>query len=33
MERFGFSADLIAKIKVLYSNTESVLKFNGGLCA
>ena len=33
MERFGFSAGLIAKIKVLYRDTESVLKFNGGLCA
>uniref|UniRef100_A0A8P4KAC5 Reverse transcriptase domain-containing protein n=1 Tax=Dicentrarchus labrax TaxID=13489 RepID=A0A8P4KAC5_DICLA len=33
MERFGFSAGLIAKIKVLYSDIESVLKFNGGLCA
>ena len=33
MERFGFSAGLIAKIKVLYSDIESVLKFNGSLCA
>ncbi|KAJ3600178.1 hypothetical protein NHX12_034128, partial [Muraenolepis orangiensis] len=33
MEKFGFSADFIAKIKVLYNNIESVLKFNGGLCA
>uniref|UniRef100_A0A8C5D1K3 Reverse transcriptase domain-containing protein n=1 Tax=Gouania willdenowi TaxID=441366 RepID=A0A8C5D1K3_GOUWI len=33
MERFGFSAGFIAKVKVLYSEVESVLKFNGGLCA
>ncbi|KAJ3593808.1 hypothetical protein NHX12_006142 [Muraenolepis orangiensis] len=33
MEKFGFSAGFIAKIKVLYNNIESVLKFNGGLCA
>uniref|UniRef100_A0A3Q3EUV6 Reverse transcriptase domain-containing protein n=1 Tax=Labrus bergylta TaxID=56723 RepID=A0A3Q3EUV6_9LABR len=33
MEKFGFSAGFIAKIKVLYSGVESVLKFNGGLCA
>ncbi|KAJ3609390.1 hypothetical protein NHX12_023913 [Muraenolepis orangiensis] len=33
MESFGFSAGLIAKIKVLYQDIESVLKFNGGLCA
>ncbi|KAJ3603143.1 hypothetical protein NHX12_030886 [Muraenolepis orangiensis] len=31
--KFGFSAGFIAKIKVLYNNIESVLKFNGGLCA
>ncbi|KAJ3583876.1 hypothetical protein NHX12_015373, partial [Muraenolepis orangiensis] len=29
MEKFGFSAGFIAKIKVLYNNIESVLKFNG----
>ncbi|KAJ3595924.1 hypothetical protein NHX12_002336 [Muraenolepis orangiensis] len=33
MEKFGFSAGFIAKIMVLYNNIESVLKFNGGLCA
>ena len=33
MEKFGFSAGFIAKIKVLYSDVESVLKFNSGLCA
>ena len=33
MEKFGFSAGFIAKIKVLYSEIESVLKLNGGLCA
>ena len=33
MEKFGFIAGFIAKIKVLYSEAESVLKFNGGLCA
>ena len=32
MGRFGFSAGLIAKIKVLYSDIESVLNFSGGLC-
>ena len=33
MERFWFSAGFIAKIKVLYSEVESVLKVNGSLCA
>lgn len=33
MERFGFSAGLIAKMKVLYHEVESVLKLNGVLCA
>ena len=33
MDRFGFSAGFIAKIKVLYSEIESVLKLNGSLCA
>ncbi|KAJ3615107.1 hypothetical protein NHX12_018675 [Muraenolepis orangiensis] len=33
MGKFGFSAGFIAKIMVLYNNIESVLKFNGGLCA
>ncbi|KAJ3607627.1 hypothetical protein NHX12_024678, partial [Muraenolepis orangiensis] len=33
MEKYGFSAGFIAKIKVLYNKIESVLKFNGGLCA
>ncbi|KAJ3602352.1 hypothetical protein NHX12_030110 [Muraenolepis orangiensis] len=33
MGKFGFSTGFIAKIKVLYNNIESVLKFNGGLCA
>ena len=33
METFGFNAGFIAKIKVLYSGVESVLKFNGSLCA
>ena len=33
MEKFGFSAGFIAKIKVLYSEVESVLKVNGSLCA
>ncbi|KAJ4923075.1 hypothetical protein JOQ06_027811 [Pogonophryne albipinna] len=33
MEKFWFSAGFIAKIKVLYNKIESVLKFNGGLCA
>ncbi|KAJ3599439.1 hypothetical protein NHX12_033402 [Muraenolepis orangiensis] len=31
MEKFGFSAGFIAKIKVLYNNIESVLKFNARL--
>ncbi len=33
IEKFGFSAGFIAKIKVLYSEVKSVLKFNGSLCA
>ena len=33
MGKFGFSAGFIAKIKVLYSDVESVLKFNGSLSA
>ncbi|KAJ4946628.1 hypothetical protein JOQ06_024291, partial [Pogonophryne albipinna] len=33
MEKIGFSAGFIAKIKVLDNKIESVLKFNGGLCA
>ncbi|KAJ3608984.1 hypothetical protein NHX12_023512 [Muraenolepis orangiensis] len=33
MGKFGFSAGFIAKIMVLYNNIESVLKFNGSLCA
>ena len=33
MEKFGFSAGFIAKIKVLYSEVESVLKVNGNLFA
>ena len=31
--KFGFSAGFIAKITVLYSEVESVLKVNGSLCA
>ncbi|KAJ3584243.1 hypothetical protein NHX12_014739, partial [Muraenolepis orangiensis] len=31
MEKFGFSAGFIAKIKVLYNKIESVLKFNARL--
>ena len=33
LEAFGFSSGLIAKIQVLYSDIESVLKINGSLCA
>ena len=33
LESFGFSPGLIAMIKVLYQNIESVLKINGGLSA
>lgn len=33
VERFGFSTSFIARIKVLYSNIESVLKVNDSLCA
>lgn len=33
MEEFGFSTGLIAKIRVLYIDIESMLKFNGSLCA
>ena len=32
LQRYGLSPGLIAKIKVLYKNIESVLKINGGLC-
>ena len=32
LQRFGLSPGLIAKIKVLYKDIESVLKINGGLC-
>lgn len=31
MEKFGFSSGFIAKIRVLYNDTESILKFNGSL--
>ncbi|KAI4894386.1 hypothetical protein NFI96_009001, partial [Prochilodus magdalenae] len=33
LENLGFSSCFIAMIKVLYSDIESVLKVNGGLCA
>ena len=33
LENFGFNPGFIAMIKVLYSDIESVLKVNGGLCA
>lgn len=33
MEKFGFSTGFIAKIQVLYSDIENLLKFNGSLCA
>uniref|UniRef100_A0A3Q2ZXK0 Reverse transcriptase domain-containing protein n=1 Tax=Kryptolebias marmoratus TaxID=37003 RepID=A0A3Q2ZXK0_KRYMA len=33
MGGFGFSEGLIAKIQVLYSGVESLLKINGSLCA
>uniref|UniRef100_A0A674MKT3 Reverse transcriptase domain-containing protein n=1 Tax=Takifugu rubripes TaxID=31033 RepID=A0A674MKT3_TAKRU len=33
MERFGFSPGFIAMIRVLYCDIESMLKFNGSLCA
>ncbi len=33
LQAFGFSSGLIAKIQVLYSDIESVLKINGGLSA
>uniref|UniRef100_A0A3Q3B436 Reverse transcriptase domain-containing protein n=1 Tax=Kryptolebias marmoratus TaxID=37003 RepID=A0A3Q3B436_KRYMA len=33
MRGFGFSEGLIAKMQVLYSGAESLLKINGGLCA
>ena len=32
LKRYGLSPGLIAKIKVLYENIESVLKINGDLC-
>lgn len=33
LEAFGFCQDFVAYIKVLYSDVESILKVNGGLCA
>ncbi|TKS65192.1 putative 149 kDa protein ORF 2 [Collichthys lucidus] len=33
MQKFGFSTGFIAKIRVLYSDIKSMLKFNGSLCA
>ena len=33
LNAFGFNSGLIAKIQVLYSDIESVLKINGGLSA
>uniref|UniRef100_A0A3B5PV23 Reverse transcriptase domain-containing protein n=1 Tax=Xiphophorus maculatus TaxID=8083 RepID=A0A3B5PV23_XIPMA len=33
MRRFGFGEGFIAKIQVMYSDIESVLKINGSLCA
>ena len=32
LQRYGLSPGLIAKMKVLYEDNESVLKINGGLC-
>ena len=32
LQRYGLSPGLIAKMKVLYEDIESVLKINGGLC-
>lgn len=33
MERFGFNSGFITMIRVLYNDIESLLKFNGSLCA
>ena len=33
MEKFGFSTGFIARIRVLYRDIESMLKFNGSLCS
>ena len=33
MEKFGFCMRFIAKIQALYGGIESILKFNGNLCA
>ncbi len=33
LEAFGFCQNCINCIKVLYSDVESILKVNGGLCA
>ncbi len=33
LEAFGFIEDFVNKIKVLYNDTESVVKVNGGLSA
>ena len=32
LQRYGLSDGFIARIKVMYEDIESVLKFNGGLC-
>ncbi|KAK3567822.1 hypothetical protein QTP86_026736 [Hemibagrus guttatus] len=32
LEAFGFCRDYMNKIRVLYSDVESILKVNGGLC-
>ena len=33
LKAFGFSEGFVQKIRVLYSEVESILKINGGLCA
>lgn len=33
MESFGFNADFIAMIKLLYNDSESILNISGSLCA
>lgn len=32
LEAFGFSQEFVSKIRVLYTDVESLLKVNGGLC-
>ncbi len=33
LETFGFHKDFLSMLKIIYSDIESVIKINGGLCA